>query len=146
MGNKGMWAALVALGALTGCGDRWDHYTWRASSAGFGLPQSGKLDFLGQHELLLHTSEEPNPWVIVDMLEERVVSRIVVQNRLDCCQERGLPMIVELGTTSDHFEEVGRQQNPFDTWEVSVPNTKARYVRVRAASRTYLHLRAIQIP
>ena len=146
MGNQGMWAVIVALGALTGCGNRWDDYSWRASSGAFGLPQSGKLDYLGPHQLLLHTQEELNPWVIVDMLEERPVSRIVVHNRLDCCQQRGLPMIVELGTTSDRFEEVGRQQNPFDTWELSVPNTKARYVKVRAAGKTYLHLRAIQIP
>lgn len=136
---------VLAFVALTGCGKPWDDYRWTASSAAFGLPLTGTLDHRGQHDLLLHTAEEANPWVVVDMLETRPVTRIVVKNRLDCCQERGLPMVVELGAGSGNYVEVARRTTPFDTWEIGLVPARARYLRLRVEQKTFLHLHAIEI-
>lgn len=131
--------------ALTGCGKPWDDYRWTASSAAFDLPISGTLDHRGQHDLLLHTAEEQDPWLVVDMLESRAVERIVVKNRLDCCQERGLPMVVELRAANGSYVEVARRSTPFDTWEIEIVAASARYLRLRVEQKTFLHLHAIEI-
>ncbi|HEU5073097.1 MAG TPA: hypothetical protein VFU02_02975 [Polyangiaceae bacterium] len=139
------WVLAAALGPMTGCGEPWSDYHWTASSSAFGLPKSGTLKRRGQHGLLFHTTEEAKPWVVVDMLENRTVRRISVENRLDCCQDRGLPLIAELGTESGAYVEVGRRTTPFDTWEIGMLPTRGRYVRLRADRNTFLHLRAIAI-
>lgn len=135
----------MAVVALAGCGNRWDDYRWTASSSAFGLPQSGTLDHRGQHGLLLHTAEEEKPWIIVDMLENRSIRRIVVENRLDCCQDRGLPMTAELRAETGDYVEVARRTTPFDTWEVGVVPGRVRYLRLSAEKKTFLHLQAIEI-
>lgn len=142
-GPRGLLVA--AFVALTGCGKPWDDYRWTASSAAFGLPVSGTLDHRGQHDLLLHTAEEANPWLVVDMLEDRPITRVVVKNRLDCCQERGLPMVVELRAANGSYVEVARRATPFDTWEIGVVPARVRYLRVRVEQKTFLHLHAIEI-
>lgn len=79
------------------------------------------------------------------MLETRSVRRIVVENRLDCCQDRGLPLIAELGAESGAYVEIGRRTTPFDTWEIGLRPARGRYLRLRADQNTFLHLRAIAI-
>lgn len=145
MARLGTGAIVLALATLTGCGNRWDDYRWATSSAAFGLPQLGTLGQRGHHELLFHTAEEDKPWVIVDMLEDRSIRRIAIQNRLECCQTRGLPMTVELRSETGNYVQVARRTTPFDTWEVGIVPGRVRYLRIAAESRTYLHLRAIEV-
>lgn len=139
-------AAVLLIGGLSGCGNRWDDYSWTASSAFEGFPKSGTLRKRESYGLVFHTTEENSPSVTVDMLKERSVTRVVLRNRLDCCQDRGLPLLVELGTSPSNYVEVARRTAPFDTWEISVAPTQARYLRVRADRKTTLHLTGIEIP
>ncbi len=83
---------------------------------------------------------------MVDMLDVRDVKRIIVENRTDCCQDRGLPMIVELRGADGTYVEVARRTTPFDTWEPTISFMATRYVRIRAEGKTFLHLREIDIP
>lgn len=140
------WLALLAGVWLAACGNRWDDYRWSASSSEFGQPEHGTLDHCASNGLMFHTSLEQDPWVVVDMLELRRVDRIVIENRLDCCQARGLPLVVELAATPGNFVVVAERETPFDTWEVIVEPASVRYLRLRAKGRTYLHLGAIAIP
>ena len=140
------FAALLMLAGLSGCGKPWDKYSWTASSTFEGFPKSGILRQRQAYGLLFHTAEETNPSATVDLLKERSVTRVVIRNRLDCCQDRGLPMVVELATSPDKYVEVARRTTPFDTWEISVTPTQARYLRVRAEKKTTLHLTGIEIP
>lgn len=141
-----LWLTLVVGFSLVGCGNRWDDYRWSASSSDFGHPERGTLEHSASNGLLFHTSLEQDPWLVVDMLEVRPVDRIVIENRLDCCQARGLPLVVELGATPGKFAVVAERTTAFDTWEVTLQPVSARYLRLRAKGRTYLHLGAIAIP
>lgn len=136
----------AALATLSGCGNTWDDYRWVASSHASGLPQSGRLSDVGAYGLLLHTELERNPWVLLDLLKSRQISHIVIENRLDCCQRRGLPLVVELDDADVGYVEVARRTTPFDTWEIRFPPARARYVRIRSEARTILHLGSVKLP
>ena len=123
----------------------WLDYTWFASSAWPGFPQYGKLSDHGQYDLIFHTNEEANPWVVVDMHETRSVKYVRVVNRTDWGRERGLPLILDLAGTDQHYQSVSSRAAPFDVWDVTFPPHKARYVRLRATGVTILHFREVQI-
>jgi hypothetical protein len=90
----------------------------------------------GMYDIL--TALEPNPWLVIDLKRERVISSIIVRNRGDCCWgERDLPMVIELSSDGKQFSEVGRRTSPFKDarpWKHDVGGARARYVRVRVAS------------
>ncbi len=67
-----------------------------ASSTTWGYEQRGMLTDQGAYGLLFHTTLEKDPWVEVDLGEERAISRVTVTNRVDCCQERAVPMVVSV--------------------------------------------------
>jgi hypothetical protein len=124
----------------------WKSYRWTASSGDFGHATSGLLGKRGRHDLLFHTANEANPWLLIDMLEPRTIARIILENRLDCCAERGLPMVVEAGETAESMAELGRRSDPFDTWILAFAPRRARFVRIRSEATTVLHLREVRIP
>jgi hypothetical protein len=119
-------------------------FTWNASSAASGFPRAGTLVPLPSG-LVFHTDLEAGPWILIDLLERRSISRIVLRNRQDCCFERGLPLVVETGDSPDTLRRVGRQTQVFDRWVVEFAEREARYVRLRAESSTYLHLSEVEI-
>ena len=153
-----MWRGLLAFGLVAGAvatvariaspppPQTWEDYAWHASSAWNGFVQSGTLAHRGRHDLLLHTGEEDDPWVVVDLGAVRIVHDVRVINRADCCQDRGLPLVLEVATEEDGpFTPVETRTEPFDAWRVTFPPRKARYVRLRAIGRTILNLSEIQI-
>ena len=124
----------------------WAKYKWKTSSTAEGFPSAGTLRDRGTAGLIFHTANERNPWVVIDMLAPRSVQRIVLKHRSDCCYERGLPLLVEVGLDETSFAPVGRQYTLFDTWDVDFSARQARYIRIRSESTTTLHLREIQVP
>jgi hypothetical protein len=123
----------------------WAKYSWQASSTSEGFPSRGTLD-TPERGLLFHTGREPGPSLLIDMKQPRSVSRIVIRNRQDCCFERGLPLVVEVGSSVGSLARVGRQTTVFDEWTVDFAAREARYVRLRSEADTYLHLSEIAIP
>jgi hypothetical protein len=123
----------------------WEKYTWCASSAWSGFPQSGTLGQHGAYGLLFHTEEEDNPWVVVDLGKTRTVSEVLVKNRADLDTDRGLPLVLELGGQDHQFTAVESRATRFDVWDVKLAPRPARYVRLHAQGRTVLHLREVQI-
>lgn len=121
-------------------------YHWRASSAAPAFKDTGILGVLGPSGLLFHTNEENQPWVIIDMEKSRSIDRVVIKNRVDCCRERGLPLVVEVGLDGTSFTQVGRRTEVFDTWTLRFTAREARYVRIRSEATTCLHFREIRIP
>jgi len=99
----------------------WEKYRWRSSSAVCGFGTTGTLGKHGVSDLVFHTADEDRPWVVVDMLKVRPVDRIILKNRQDCCAERGLPLVVEVGKDKASFAEVGRKKSLFDRWVVKFP-------------------------
>ena len=60
---------------------------WRASSAAFNCLASTRNCGGGQLPVFVHTEEEKNPWVEIDLGATKRISVIEVTNREDCCQE-----------------------------------------------------------
>jgi len=112
---------------------------WRTSSTNEGVPKAAK------NEYFFHTLEEKNPWVEIDLQQATPVSVVNIINRRDCCPDRAVPAVVEVSTDQERWHEVARRADTFSSWRARFTPTRARYVRVRAAKRTILHLSAVQV-
>ena len=152
--KRAFWtiAGLVASGtAALILADRalyppWEKYRWTASSAWGEYATSGTLsDHDWWFDLIFHTKEEVDPWVVVDLGAPRPVDDVTVVSRADCCRDRGLPLVMEIAGEDGKFVQVGLRTAPFDTWQMTFPRRKVRYLRLRAQGKTVLHLRDIQI-
>jgi hypothetical protein len=92
-----------------------------------------------------HTQEEDSPWIEYDLGQPTVLHRVEVANRSDCCGERTLPLVVELSQDQSNWQEVARITEPFNVWKGSLDKPTARYVRLRVARRSTLHLARVVI-
>ena len=96
-------------------------------------------------KIMFHTNEELNPWFEIDFGRPRSVHRLSVENRKDCCQERAIPLVVEISLDRSKWHQVARRDSPFDSWEPSFSPAEARYVRLRVLRFTALHLEHVSV-
>jgi len=94
---------------------------------------------------MFHTAEENSPWVEFDLGAAKKIHEIEVKNRVDCCQDRAVPMVAEISSDRVHWREVGRRDAEFSTWTLTFAPTPARYVRLRVSRRTMLHLNDVKV-
>jgi hypothetical protein len=66
-------------------------------------------------------------------------------NRRDCCEERTIPLIVEVSDNRAQWREVARRKETFTQWTAELPKTSARYVRLRVGKRTIFHLEGVSV-
>ena len=52
-----------------------------------------------------HTENAPNQWVMIDLGSTKNISRVVVYNRVDCCQERAIPLRLEVSDDGTELQE-----------------------------------------
>ncbi len=116
------------------------------------------------------TEPEDNPWILLDLGSEKLLSRFVVYNcydrypypavrlaielsrdawvaikRFDCRQENEIPLGIELSRNGRDFTEVARQELRFEMWVQKVVPQVARYVRVKLLREQRLELREIEV-
>jgi hypothetical protein len=96
-------------------------------------------------DYFFHTAEEDKPWVEIDLGAPVLVSSIRIENRKDCCADRAVPLLIELGTDVNLLKQVARRDEAFKSWSSEFEPVTARYVRVRAARRTMLHLARVRV-
>lgn len=122
---------------------------WRVSSVlpGYGFAASGTGERWPQlaYSTFFHTSEEASPWIEFDLGAETVLRRFDITNRGDCCQERALPLAVEISVDGKSWREVARREAPFTTWGDNMPADAARYVRLRVLRRSMLNLASVEL-
>jgi uncharacterized membrane protein len=122
---------------------------WRASSAypyeGSAQTGIGEHWPVAGHNIFFHTREENSPWIEFDLGKEAVVHRFEVVNRGDCCQERAVPLVVEIGTDAAHWVEVANRTQVFSTWSEDFAPQSARYVRFRVPRETVLHFASVDV-
>jgi hypothetical protein len=119
--------------------------TWRTSSADWNFGTSGEMDQRGTGGLLFHTRSEANPWFIVDLGAAQQVRSIKVTNRVSCCQERAIPLVVELSSDGSTWRQIARRSEPFSDWHPHFAPISARYVRLRVLGTTLFHLQSVQV-
>jgi hypothetical protein len=107
-------------------------------SDSFGL--TGRTNEPALFDLFYHTLEEDNPWVKIDLERVERVGKVTVRNRVDCCGERAIPLVIEASVDGDSWTELARRAEPFYEWTASFPQTKARFLRLSVPRRTPMHL------
>ena len=92
-----------------------------------------------------HTVEENQPWIIFDLHRVQSLSAVVVDNRLDCCSERALPLVVQVSKDQKHWKTVATRKGAFTTWRADFSTEQARWVKLYVAKRDYLHLAGVHL-
>lgn len=92
-----------------------------------------------------HTEMSGRKRVTIDLLAVRRVRRVDVYNRLDCCQDRAVPLSLEVSADGETFRVVAERKQRFVVWNADIRSTEARYVRLVHRGRQPFHLSEIEI-
>ncbi len=118
---------------------------WHTSSVGLVChPEKSECGGVTTN-ILFHTLVEQNPWFECDFVTSISFSSLTIQNRLDYGQDRAVPLVVEVSDDDKVFREVARRKDPFNTWSPSFPTQRARYLRLRVARESILHLESVKV-
>jgi hypothetical protein len=119
---------------------------WQASSA-YYLPgcESPKQDCPGDKTYFVHTNQENEPWLELDLQSAKKMSSALVVNRTDCCIDRVVPLVFEVSDDHKRWREVARSRAPFREWKPTFAPVSARWVRLRVPRFSMLHLKRVQI-
>jgi hypothetical protein len=149
------WGALLALvAALSLLVARLDpdvipnlatHATVSASS---GHAPNGKDNAIIDGDIWhvgFQTERETEPFIQLDFGSTPMLSRVIVYNRVDCCQKDETPLAIELSTDGKQFETVATTDKEFEKWDARVGPRTARYLRVRLKRSGDLLLNEIEV-
>jgi hypothetical protein len=118
---------------------------WTTSSKMFDCnPEAGECGG-AQTMIFFHTKDELNPWIQYDLGAPTRFSSMTIKNRQDGERPRAVPLVVEVSNDGKTFREVVRRTEEFSVWKPSFPKQTARYVRLRVARKSMLHLESVQI-
>jgi hypothetical protein len=92
-----------------------------------------------------HTACTGGQWLIIDLEEVETIRGVGVFNRPDCCQERSVPLKLEASTDGEQFATLDRRTAQFDEWNVELPPTQARFVRLTNESPHCFHLAEVEV-
>ena len=145
--------AVVGLGAFFFKGS-WENThdlaagrPWKTSSSyGGGGCTTPEQECAGASGWFFHTREsDASPWIEFALDGERSVSKVLVKNREDCCQERAVPLVIEVSEDHKHWKRVAQRDEEFSVWRASFPTVHARWLRLRVRRKSALHLAHVRI-
>ncbi len=119
--------------------------SWRVSSSTIPGCQSPAQTCSENLNFFFHTADEEKPWVEIDLGRPERFSRLRVINRIDCCVDRAVPLVIEVSQNRSDWKEVSRRSAVFTNWLASFAPVDARWVRLRADRRTILHLAQVRV-
>lgn len=118
---------------------------WKSSSV-YDTCTPSKHKCAGHYtDIFFHTKDDESPWLEIDLGEVRSVSQVEIQNRRDYGPERAVPLLIELSDDGKTYRTVSRRERVFQNLIARFPRQKARYVRLRAERRTYLHFEGVRV-
>ncbi len=123
------------------------HRPWFASSAAPPNSLSGIGPSTTTADLFFHTTVSDHPWIEIDLGAPRTIRSLLIENRRDCCEDRALPINLEiLDEARGKWRVVAQRRAGFYVWTHSFAPVRARRVRVRlAAASGILHLKRISL-
>ena len=101
----------------------------------------GDINNVGFHT----TSDDPDPWAMIDFGTRKRFSQVVVYNRRDCCKERQVPMVLEVSDDGVKFEVIAERQVTFDKWTVKGLHASGRYLRMHLRGHGPFHLAEVAV-
>lgn len=123
----------------------------RASSASAGAPFHDPAAITnGEVEpaYALHTAEETNPWIEVELPRVERIAEVRIFNRGDAWARASMPLALELSDDGVHFHTVAATNEDVHgdvPWRVFLTNERARLVRVTHQGRGYMALSEIEV-
>ena len=118
---------------------------WRVSSIGAEChPEKSECGGVTTN-ILFHTRLEHDPWFEYDFGTPTSFSSLTVQNRSEYGGDRSVPLVVEVSDDDKTFKEVVRRDAEFGVWKPSFPTQRARYLRLRVARESILHLESVKV-
>ena len=120
-----------------------EHAAWRASSAVSGSPGSGRGTDTAS-DFFFHTQWESRPWVQIELPRAARIREIRVHNRADCCQERALPLNIEVPDGSG-WRLVCQRRTPFNTWSCHPRALTTTVLRISTPGQSFLHLKSVAV-
>lgn len=118
---------------------------WRTSSTLETCRVQERYCASAHTDIFFHTLEERNPWLEIDLGKPTSFSLVEVTNRSDCCPDRAVPLVIEVGNDQTQWREVARRRDTFSKWRAEFAPTTARYVRLRVTRRSLLHLEKVAV-
>lgn len=116
---------------------------WNASNADAGYRSSGNGPS-SDGPAFFHTTFLGRPWVEIDLGAEHIITSALIGNRSDCCQERALPLNLEVWD-GQKWRLVAQRRAWFSTWTVDIEPVRARKVRALRPGSNYFHLKRISV-
>lgn len=116
---------------------------WVASSQDLGLPISGTGP-ASDSTVFFHTTAMRDPSVEIDLGDEHLIRAIRVDNRTDCCQDRALPLDVEVWDGSA-WHLIAQRRAAFSVWKHDVVPVRARRIRFHRLGTGYFHLKRVSV-
>ena len=118
--------------------------SWTASSAASGGVVSGKST-RSDAGFFMHTESQDRPWVLITLPRLAKVREVRIWNRSDCCQERTIPLNVEVPDGSG-WRLICQRRSPFSSWACHPKSPEAtRQIRIEVPQTTMLHLKRVAI-
>ncbi|HEY2407768.1 MAG TPA: discoidin domain-containing protein [Polyangiaceae bacterium] len=96
-------------------------------------------------KIFFHTNDEMEPWFRYDFGAPLRFSSLTIRNRADFGAERAVPLIVEVSDDGERYQEVARRSETFDTWNPAFAPQTARFLRLRVARQSMLHLETVEV-
>jgi hypothetical protein len=118
---------------------------WKTSSLAYVCDPAQKRCGDRDTGIFFHTQEDAEPWFEVDLGAVHELKRVELKNRSDCCQERAVPLVVEVSLDQTKWKQVAKRTETYKSLKLEFPRQHARYVRVRAVGVTMLHLAAVRV-
>lgn len=118
---------------------------WSTSSTYGGFNPATHMCDGVRTQIQFHTAQDTSPWYEVDLGGGTKVGAVELRNRTDSLSDRAVPLVIELSDDRKTWREVARQDAVFSTIQLKFTPQQARYVRVRALKRTFLHLEAVKV-
>lgn len=116
---------------------------WRASSQAFECHPLQQECGGSATAIFFHTNDEEKPWVEIDLGAPTSLGRIKVVNREDCCQERAVPLVIEVSDDRIQWRNIAHRKDQFQSWDLTFKTVKARYLRLQVARHTIFHLERV---
>ena len=116
---------------------------WDAGTGDLGLPANG-VGPQSDGPLFFHTRLVQNPALAIDLGGEHVIRSVLVENRADCCQERALPLNVEIWNGSA-WQLIAQRRAAFNVWKYDVGPVRASKIRFRHPGTDYFHLKRVSV-
>ena len=92
-----------------------------------------------------HTQEQNQPWLEIDLGGVQRFSSVKVVNRQDCCSERAIPLVVEVSSDGQKWQQIARKNELFTEWHPQFSPVEARWVRLRIPKKGILHLVSVDV-